>query len=480
MGLDDERSKLVMIHTISYRRLAPPCPPTPGGRRPRAGDDAGDTLIEVLISALLVVLIVVATLFGLNSSNRATSLDRARSQADALAQEDEDLLRSEPIKKLTELVEHTRTHTATENGTEYTITSSTQSIADATSTSSCNSTNPSSNYLRTSSEVTWSGMGVTKPVIETGIISPTPGSTLIVQTTEVGSPVQAATVLITGTESASLETSVNGCAIFALPPGSFNIDVRKHGYVDENGYTNSDEDPSATHSLYLPAEQAAKQPYALGLAGKLEVTFATSGSSKPEGDTFVAHNSAMTGPRSFGILGTYSTKQESPMTIFPFPASSPYTVYAGTCEADLPSALKSSNVDPTVQVPPEGTGSVTVTEPPVNIKVMSGTGPGASTQGSVVENATGYAEDTGCTTKHTFTSTPHGELPHPGLPFGTYELCAEVAAKNKHWLGTFTNEEASGPGLTWTGEGSSGQDAVIYLGTEPSGGSLKNSAGPCP
>jgi Tfp pilus assembly protein PilX len=478
-----------MIRTSPYRRPTRPPSSPPASRRPgRLAAEAGDTLIEVLISALLVVLVVVATMSGLNSSNRATSIDRARSQADELAQEDEDALRSEPIKKLTERVGHPRTRTAAENGTAFEIVSNVESIADATSTSSCNSTNPSSNYLRTTSEVTWSGMGVTKPVIENGIISPSPGSTLIVQTTEVGSPVQGATVEVTGAQSSTLETSTNGCAIFAVLPGTFNINVSKLYYVDENGYLKSSEDPSVTHSLYLPAEAAAKQPYALGLAGKLNVKFSSGGTTphEEEGDTFVAFNSAMTKYRTFGLAGSYakvveSTKSPAAMTIFPFPASSPYTVYAGTCEADLPSSLNASNANPEVQVPRGGLGEVTVLEPPVNIKVMSGTGAGPMTEGSVVENATGYIEDTGCENKkHPITSTPHGELMHPGVPFGHFELCLEVAAKDKRWLHSFVNEEPSGPVTTWTGEGSSGSDAVIYLGTEPSGTSKYAEAGSCP
>ncbi len=477
-----------MIRTNSYRRPTrlPGSPPARRRRNPLAGE-TGDTLIEVLISALLVVLVIVATMTGLNSSNRATSADRARSQADALAQEDEDALRGEPTKKLTERVGHPGKHSIAENGTTYEITSNIESINDPTSTSSCSSTNPSANYLRTTSEVRWSAMGETKPVVENGIISPSPGSTLIVQTTEVATPVQSATVEITGAESSTLETSISGCAIFAVLPGTFNINVSKLGYVDENGYLKSSEDPTVTHSLYLPAEQAAKQPYALGWAGKLNVKFTTIGheATPPEGDTFVAYNSGMTIPfREFGTLGEYvplaeSSKPLAAKTMFPFPPSSPYTVYAGTCPADMPPAAYANEG---VAVPRGGTVEASVAEPPINIKVMSGTGPGAATEGSVVENATGYTEDTGCSNaKRTFSSTPKGELPHPGLPFGSYNLCVEVAAKKKFWLHDgLANAQPEGPGKTWTGEGTSGNDSVIYLGTEPSGTSLHSSIGSCP
>jgi Tfp pilus assembly protein PilV len=464
-----------MIRTISYRRLTPPpSPPQRGSRRRELAAEAGDTLIEVLISAVLVVLVVVATLTGLNNTNRATSIDRARSQADALAQQDEDQLRSEPIVKLSEL---SRSHTAIENGTEYTITSTAEYISDATSTSSCNSTNPSANYLQTTSKVTWPSLGVAKPVVESGIISPSPGSTLIVQATEAGAPVQGASVAVTGSPSSTLETSSNGCAIFAVLPGSYEINVSKAGYVDQNGYPNSKEDSSVTHSVYLTAENASKQAYALGQAGKLQVNF-TNGLSATEGDTFVAYNSAMTAFRQFGTVATYNTTVSSPTTMFPFPATSPYTVYAGTCEADLPSALLPSNTNPTVQVPAGGTGIVSVTAPPVNIKVMSGTGPGAATEGTVVTTAKGYTVDSGCGTKRSIASTPSGSLPHPSLPFGHYSMCLESGVKK--WERTFVNETSSGPPSSWTGDGTSGSNAVIYMGTNPSGSPSNTSAAPCP
>ena len=70
--------------------------------------EAGDTLIEVLISAVLIVAVIVATLTGLNNANHATSLDRERSQADALAQQDEDELAVSRSPKLSELQRNAR------------------------------------------------------------------------------------------------------------------------------------------------------------------------------------------------------------------------------------------------------------------------------------------------------------------------------------------------------------------------------------
>ncbi len=120
--IEDKYSALVMIRTNpswpkqSPRRSASMAFMHPIGDRsrnftparherrlPPPGSESGDTLIEVVISAALISLVVIAVLFGLDSTNRATANSRARSQADALAQQDEERLRSEPIKKLTEL-----------------------------------------------------------------------------------------------------------------------------------------------------------------------------------------------------------------------------------------------------------------------------------------------------------------------------------------------------------------------------------------
>ncbi|HZL48164.1 MAG TPA: carboxypeptidase-like regulatory domain-containing protein [Solirubrobacteraceae bacterium] len=432
----------------------------------------------MLISAVLVALIVVGTLNGLDSTNRVTSLDRSRSQADALAQQDEDQLRSEPVTKLSEL---NRTHTVAENGTTYTVTSTSKYIADATATSSCTSSSAKADYLQTTSEVTWASRGVSKPVVETGIISPPADSALIVQVQESGTALPGAKVVATGPSPATtpyeLETSSNGCAILAVSPGEYNIYVSKPGYVDPNGKLNTHEDLSTTRSVYLPAETTAKEGYNLGLAAKLEVSF-TEGGAATQGDSFVAFNTGQAAIRSFPAPftpGSYSTTVTSPTTIFPF--KSKYTIYAGSCEADLPSANGVPLVEAEEKEVPRGsTTPVTVRLAPVKIKVMTGTESG-SNEGTVVENATGSTTD-GCGAKRSFPNTPSGAL-HPGLPFGEYSMC--VGSGNRVWKGKFDNNSTSGPTTAWTNGGTAGGVATIYLGTNPTSPVPANtSEGSCP
>ena len=176
---------------------------------------------------------------------------------------------------------------------------------------------------------------------ETGIVSPPADSTLNVSVTESSTAVKGATVTATGpapaTTAHTLETSTQGCAIIAVAPGEYTINVSDSGYVTPNGYTETINDPSptVTHSVYIPAENTAKEGYYLGQAGKLEVEFTEAGTAT-QGDSFVAFNTGQEKFRTFGTAGTYSSKVASLPTLFPF--KSKYSVYAGTCEADLPSA----------------------------------------------------------------------------------------------------------------------------------------------
>jgi Tfp pilus assembly protein PilV len=443
--------------------------------RRRLASQAGDTLIEVMISALLVALLVVGTFSGLDSTNKATALQRSRSQADALAEQDEEQLRSEPVAKLSEL---NRTHTVTQGGTTYTITSTSKYIADATATASCTSSSAKADYLQTTSTVTWKSLGVGKPVAETGIISSPADSALIVQVQESGTVLPGATVVAKGpspaTTSYELETSSNGCAILAVPPGEYNIYVSKTGYVDPNGKENTHEDSSTTRSVYIPAETTSKVGYNIGLAGKLEVSF--TGAPPNEGDTFVAFNTGQTSFRQFGTAETYTKPVTSTTTIFPF--KSKYTVYAGSCEADLPTKNGIAS-NPEVEVTAGAPTPVTVNLAPVKVKVMSGFAAGSSNEGSVVTGASGATTD-GCGTKRALT-TSSGAITREGLPFGEYSICiGNGGASGKRFESTFKNNRTNGPAAGWTNGGGE-NPAVIYLGTSPSGSPSKVlSGGICP
>jgi hypothetical protein len=331
--------------------------------------------------------------------------------------------------------------------TTYTITSTSEYIADATSTASCTSSAAKADYLKTISKVSWPAMGSSGAVVETGVISPPADSALIVQVEESGTPLSGVLVVAKGpapaTTAYELETSSNGCAILAVSPGEYNLNASRTGYVDPNGYPNTNEDLSVTRTVYLPAETTSKEGYNLGLAGKLKVGFTEpTEPTTPEGDSFVAYNTGMSSFRQFGTAGTYKTTIETPSTIFPF--TTKYTVYAGTCEADLPTKNGQSS-NPEVSLAPGGTAEAKVPLAPINIKVVEGNK--GQLPEKALQNATVRLEDTGCGTVREFNTTSAGALPHPGMPFGAYSLCvtAKIGVKNrKYTLPAFVDNNASG------------------------------------
>ena len=371
----------------------------------------------------------------------------------------------EPVSKLTEL---NRSRTVTLNGTKFTVKTTSEYINDEKATSSCNATTSEADEIKTVSEVTWATQGATKPVVESSLISPPPGTLLIVQVTTPVAKVQGAAVSASGTTSAKGETSSNGCALMNLAAGEYAINATKSGYVDPNGYVNTNEDNSTIRLDYLVAGATDRVGYELAPASALKVKF-----SGGEGDVFTIFNPGMSEPRLFGTAGTYRTEAETAKTVFPF--TSGYTVYAGTCSSDLPTTNgQASNPEATIG---EGeTGTVTVPVVPIKINVQSGTA--EKTAGEKLTGAKVKIADTGCTTTREY-STVSGGLGSKGLPFGKYSFC--VSASNKKWSGTF--EAKSTEGVTWSTVPNGGVNASgvaqFYLGTNPSGSPTGVVSGSC-
>lgn len=451
---------------------------TNGGRatsRRRLAGEAGDTLIEVLIAAVVIVLVVTATVTGLNSANRATSVSRERSQADELAQQNEDELRTRSINELSELSKQTEVtpQEVVKGGTTYKITGKAQYINDETGTASCTSTSSKANYIQTTSIVSWSSAGRTESVDETGVVSPPPDAAVIVQVTGAyGEPVSNMTVETTGPSAITTETSSDGCAILAVSPGEYTLNVRRVGYIDQNGYENSDEDPSSNASFYVVAENTVKKSFQFAPAGELKVKFATetikaSPGKEAKGDAFVAFNSDLTALRTFGVPGEYGTETlsysptyKTSKTIFPF--SSKYLVYAGTCEADMPTRNGQAKNPEEVLVEPNKTTEITVPEAAIDMTVYEGKSTSHPST-PITSGLNGEITDTGCGTVRKMVGNSKGELvvvnakgelPHQELPFGKYTLCVTGTEAGKQMTETTEVDNDKEEGVS----------APIYLG----------------
>ena len=472
---------LVMMRTFPARRRAagrssigPPSRAwTPSAKRLAPGSQDGLALLEVLISAMLVALIVIATFSGFDVVNRRTADERAHAQADGLAQQDEDRLRSLQVSSLTRLSE---SREVVSNGTHFTIKSTGKFVADASGSESCSATSASADYIETRSEVTWPALKTRPPVVETGLIAPRLGGSLLVQVREAsGKGVAGMTVTSTGpspsTGTETGTTDANGCVIFAsVEPGEYSVTTYQAGYVEKNG---NSEPPAGERLATIINGSTTKKEFEFGQAGAIKVSWAGGASS----DRFVAFNTSMTTFRAFGTAETYSTAVTSPTTVFPF--TSAYTVYAGSCESDDPHVINSAVTDSAVTVTAGSTvePSPAVTAPPVAIKVWSGKN--NASPGSQIEGATVRIEDEGCKTVRTSKTNSVGALVYPNMPFGKYKLCVtggteggkngvkKELGKRRKYSTTFTNNTTSGPSAlaTMTDDGGVLKEsaAAVYL-----------------
>lgn len=207
-----------------------------GAFRDRGRAEHGFTLIEVLVSALLVLIISAGVATALVSANDFTGSERGNSQANAVAQQDQERLKSMSDSQLTSL---RQTRTVPLNGTQFTVLS-TATYLDASGNSSCSS--GSNAYFKLTSKVTspaTPGNPAQSVTEETVITRPLAGTLLVKVGDQTGTPLSGAAIAIAGQNTgynASATTDTNGCVAFAgLPTDGYAITATDPGYVDPNG-----------------------------------------------------------------------------------------------------------------------------------------------------------------------------------------------------------------------------------------------------
>jgi hypothetical protein len=391
-------------------------------------------LIELVISAALLILVIVGVAIGFDTAGQITGYEQQRSEANALAQQDQNRLRALTIFQLSGL---TQTQTVTEGTTQFTITSTGQFESQATGSSSC-SANGNADYVLASSTVTWGGnSGGSHSVTASSIVTPQPGGALIVQVVNgQGVGVNSMSVTATGPQNLSSTTAANGCAIFAgLLGGTYNVTVSQPGYVDKDGNTSP---PVNQQAQTVIETSSAVKVFQFDLGGSITMTFTTIpyGGTQPvttSGDQFAIFNNNMTYPgfRWAGAVGSY---QSGVTATAMFPFSSAYTVYAGSCTANDPRTYHAHST--TALVPAGGGANVQFQLPPLYLTVYSGT---PQLPGPPLVNAHVVVTDQGCggsppsagglpLIKRSFITSSSGQLANPGLPFGNYTVCADTNA----------------------------------------------------
>jgi Tfp pilus assembly protein PilV len=398
-------------------------------------------LIEILVSAIIVLIVAAAVFSLLNATARSAAEERHRSEAYAVAQEDQARLRSLRISELNRLNE---TRIVTLNGTPFSVTSTGVFVNDTTTSSSCTSGASSADYVKVATSISWPSRGSRPAVTLRSIISPANGSldpshgTLtITATNAAGGPIPGVGLTGTGAGTFSGSTDSSGCAVFAdQPSGNYTLTPSgvAAGLVDKDGKTPG----PLTVGVLGGATNSVTLLYDLPGFIK-EVTFQTKKANgeliNSSADSIVVFNTGMTQGKVFGTPGGTRLPKIEASSLFPF--TSPDTVYAGACGGNNPNPTGETNPPgaaamASVLVPANGPApNPTLRLPALYLTVKNGA--------SVIGGAKVTVSDNNCSTsgspvKRIYTTTAAGSLASPtdstkedpGLPWSTYSLCASA------------------------------------------------------
>jgi Tfp pilus assembly protein PilV len=333
--------------------------PRAGDRRWPAGDD-GFTLIEVLVSALMLVLIAGAVASALIANVHTTADQHRRTEAQALAEQDQERLKGLSAAQLDNL---SQTYTTTLDNYKLTVSSQAWYLNSTNGTACSGGGAPGATNFKTISTVSGTNAAGVSQTLATdeSVISPPAGGGILAQFhDQTTSPLQGVVVSASGPDSDVATSDANGCTIFSgLPFGSYNLEFTAAGYVDPNGNASplaATATVSSTGSGLTPPSTG--NPVEMGLGGGITGQFQTSygGTHNAQADGLSWYSAGGAGipmasfrtnatTLSSSISTTTASGTTSAMGLFPFVSSqSPvsytnnYQVWAGTCRQEQPPA----------------------------------------------------------------------------------------------------------------------------------------------
>lgn len=455
-----------------------------GRLRLLANAQGGFTIIEVVVSAVLVASLAGAAATALIATTSFSGDQRERSQADELAQQDQERMKGMSIQKLAGynetryLAADGSTWTSSSTGTKFVVLSTGKFISNTGSSSCSTSGSSAAAYALVVSSVNWQGNmkagadvnntaawtanSVRPPIKQESLIAPPTGGTLLTNVIDQnGAPLPGASVNIFGPkENESATTGSEGCAIFGgLSPTGYYVGVQKTGFVDPDGndYPFGGVTVTATGTSF-----PTPNPFKLGQAGAVQATF-TSNSGALTGQqapSLSASNAGRTNPL-ITTPASPATSIATTQTLFPFNNgtsgvyTSNYSVWAGACAAEQPPTA--NRVAATVG--PGVTAAPAIKEPGLKLLVTYG---GVRKKPGFVKLEYSQTSPTACTESwfppiaaNGDTNT-NGSLVSPGQPYagsyavggttytGTYRVCAgydpDGAGSGPMYYGTLTSQ----------------------------------------
>lgn len=405
------------------------------------GAEGGWILVEVVWSAMVLAIVVGAVLTGMDTTAISSGLSRARATGATLAEQDQERMRS---MRAVDLSNYSEQRSINLGGGPYQVSSVVQWIRDANGEPlSCTNGSAQADYLMIGSTVSSGTMRGQTVHVESllappvGSFGPTQGSFGVQVVDRAAAPLEGVLVAITGPDISALPTNELGCAIFGyIPPGSYTATLTQLGYVDVSGQ------PIVTKSGTVTGGNVNAVTVQYDRAAQINVTFDTvvGGTSQPSTSKSISvANSGVppSGVRQFTSL--VRSPSFSPSTLFPF--GSAYVVYAGTCAAANPQTYDSSYFATrpgSVQTDPGSTDDVVIRVPAINLSVTRGGSPLLAAR--VLLKATG----TGCSEQTTALTNAQGALVDPGMPFGTYTVCADDGLRSRTLAATVQNTNPAG------------------------------------
>jgi Tfp pilus assembly protein PilV len=414
--------------------------------------EAGFALIEVIVSAVVLATVALAILAGVDAAARSTGREKAKAVAVSLAEQDQERMRGIAAKQVTEVAD---LGPYTINGATYNVDSEAQWVDDATGgTDSCANSGTKASYIRMTSTVTAGNL--TAPVVISSLVEPPISNAdagegyLAVQVNDKdGKGVQGVAVHGAGPTVDDVTTNQAGCAVFGrVGVGDYDFTLTKAGFVDEFGRS-----PGLKKQVSVAQDAKTVAAVKFDQAAPLTVKFETQDPVNNQKLTNTGSRVSILNSEAPSLLtwGDGVTAQSS-MLINLFPYNTPYgSTYTGSCDDADPLSAVGSGYYGSYQGPfaakPGVPGSITVHEPPVNVRVQRS---GVNTSGAIVW-ATGTCDNGGSSEKFVLTSTgssgPSGQTGwvswsagtyDPGLPYGTYFLCAKTTSGGTSRWGTTT------------------------------------------
>jgi hypothetical protein len=404
--------------------------------------ETGSVLVEVVWSAMILAIVVGAVLMSMDNAAISSGVVRSHATAATLAEQDQERLRS---FRAVDLSNYTEERTVNLGGGPYTVTSLVEWLRDSNGEPlSCTNGSVQADYMLLGSTAT-SGLLRGRSVHFESLLAPPVGSfgptqgTLGVQVVDrSGVALQDVDVAISGPDAATLPTNELGCAIFGyVPPGSYTASLDEAGWVDVSGIGAVSRSATVSggnvNAITIQYDRAAT----MTMSFQTVVGGGAAQSSAARTVTLANSGVPPSGARSFSSVSRVSSFNTT--TLFPF--TSGYVVYAGDCASANPQSYDAAYFAARpgfVQTSPGGTYGVVVRVPAINVAVTRA--------GSALPNAKVIITPTGasCGEKNITTTNSAGALSDPGMPFGSYTVCADDGVRRKLFAGTVQNTDPAG------------------------------------